>query len=467
MLDREGNRFVTSPTSNFSHQPPADTCVWERSLELLSEELSHHNYTKWIESLELRDEGAEVVVLDAPDTFAKEWIEENYLGRIIDVVSRLSSGRVRVELGVRDREPTPVERPRPVCRSAPPVAEVEAPPFHPRMTFDDFVVGPSNRFVHAAAEAVATKPGEAYNPFFIYGGSGLGKTHLLNAIAHRAWQENPRRLICFLTAEQFVNDLVDSTRRHRWDAFHDRYRRVDVLLIDDIQFIAGKEQTQKEFFHTFNTLHAAHKQIVLTADCSPKEIDHLEDRLKTRFEWGLIGDVQPPCLETRLAILKRKALREGIALPEEVALLIASRVQSSIRKLEGCLIKLVAYTSLTGQPLDLARAEELLRDLLYEEQREVSTERIQQVVADHYGVRVADLKSKRRTAAISKPRQVAMYLCRTLTSHSLPEIGRLFGGRDHTTVLHGCRKIGDLKEQDPSLAQTLRNLRRKLESAPG
>lgn len=456
---------MTLPAPDFSHRTAVDTGVWERSLDLLSEELSHHNYTKWIESLELRDEGAEVVVLDAPDTFSKEWIEENYLERITDVVGRLTGGRVRIELGVCDREPTPVEGRRPVRRVASP--EVEAPPFHPRMTFDDFVVGPSNRFVHAAAEAVATMPGASYNPFFIYGGSGLGKTHLLNAIAHRAWRENPRRLICFLTAEQFVNDLVDSTRRHRWDAFHDRYRRVDILLIDDIQFIAGKEQTQKEFFHTFNTLHAAHKQIVLTADCSPKEIDHLEDRLKTRFEWGLIGDVQLPCLETRLAILKRKALSEGIALPEEVALLIASRVQSSIRKLEGCLIKLVAYTSLTGQPLDLARAEELLRDLLYEEQREVSVERIQQLVADHYGVRVADLKSKRRTAAISTPRQVAMYLCRTLTSHSLPEIGRLFGGRDHTTVLHGCRKIGDLKEQDPSLAQTLRNLRRKLESVPG
>ena len=458
---------MTLPTPNFSHQPPAATGVWERSLDLLSEELSHRHYIKWIESLELRDEGEEVVRLDAPDTFAKEWIEDNYLARITDVVSRLSGGRLRVELGVRDTAPAPVDRPQPTRRIAPPVAEVAPPPFHPRMTFDDFVVGPSNRFVHAAAEAVATMPGESYNPFFIYGGSGLGKTHLLNAIAHRAWRENPRRTICFLTAEQFVNDLVDSTRRHRWDAFHDRYRRVDVLLIDDIQFIAGKEQTQKEFFHTFNTLHAAHKQIVLTADCSPKEIDHLEERLKTRFEWGLIGDVQAPCLETRLAILKRKALREGIALPEEVALLIASRVQSSIRKLEGCLIKLVAYSSLTGQPLDLARAEELLRDLLYEEQREVSAERIQQLVADHYGLRVADLKSKRRTSAIVTPRQVAMYLCRTLTSHSLPEIGRLFGGRDHTTVLHGCRKIGDLREQDPSLAQTLRNLRRKLESAPG
>jgi len=462
---------VTSKTPSKTLHPSAITqpvvSVWERSLDLLAQELSHHNYTKWVESLELHEWDGEVLHLDASDLFAKEWIEENYLARITEVVSRLSDGQVRVELGVREGGKVGVPEAPVVRRVAPGVAEVTPPPFQPGMTFDDFVVGPSNRFVHAAAEAVATMPGEAYNPFFIYGGSGLGKTHLLNAIAHRAWQENPRRTICFLTAEQFVNDLVDSTRRHRWDAFHDRYRRVDLLLLDDIQFIAGKEQTQKEFFHTFNTLHAAHKQIVLTADCSPKEIDHLEERLKTRFEWGLIGDVQPPCLETRLAILKRKALRDGVHLPEEVALLIASRVHSSIRKLEGCLIKLTAYTSLTGQSLDLARAEELLRDLLQEEQREVSPERIQQAVADHYGLRVADLKSKRRTNAISHPRQVAMYLCRILTSHSLPEIGRLFGGRDHTTVLHGCRKIDDLRGQDPSLAQTLRTLRRKLESPAG
>ncbi len=462
-------------TPNSSSGLPPGPGVWERSLGLLSEELSHHNYTKWIQSLELRDGDGEVLHIDAPDTFAKEWIEENYLARIIEVVGRLSEGRMRVELGIRDPGAAAVELPRASRRDDSTVgqvaprtsAAVSPPPFHPRMTFDDFVVGSSNQFVHAAAKAVASMPGRAYNPFFIYGGSGLGKTHLVNAIAHQAWQENPRRLVCLLTAEQFVNDLIDSTRRHRWDAFHDRYRRVDLLIIDDVQFIAGKERTQEEFFHTFNTLHGAHKQIVLTADCSPKEIDHLEDRLKTRFEWGLIGDIQPPCLETRLAILKRKALREGVALPEEVALLIASRVQSSIRKLEGCLIKLVAYTSLTGQSLTLARAEELLRDLLYEEQREVSAERIQQVVADHFGLRVVDLKSKRRTSAIATPRQVAMYLCRTLTSHSLPEIGRLFGGRDHTTVMHGCRKIEELRGRDPSLAQTLRNLRRKLEATPG
>jgi chromosomal replication initiator protein len=331
------------------------------------------------------------------------------------------------------------------------------------MTFEEFVVGPSNQFVHAAAQAVASMPGRTYNPFFIYGGSGLGKTHLLNAIAHRVSGNNPRLQVCLLTAERFVNELIDHMQRNRWDAFRKRYRKVDLLLIDDIQFIAGKERTQEEFFHTFNALHAQHKQIVLTADCSPKEIKSLEERLKTRFEWGLMGDIQAPALETKVAILKKKAELEGMELPEDVALLLASRVHSNVRKLEGCLIKLAAFTSITGQQVDVSLAEQLLRDLLYEERRQLSMEAIQRAVADHYGLKVTDLKSKRRTESISTPRQVAMYLCRTLTSHSLPEIGKVFGGRDHTTVLHGCRKIAETKERDSGLGQTLRVLTGRLE----
>jgi chromosomal replication initiator protein len=343
---------------------------------------------------------------------------------------------------------------------------IDAPPvarFQPRMTFEEFVVGPSNQFVHAAAQAVASMPGRTYNPFFIYGGSGLGKTHLLNAIAHRVSGNNPRLQVCLLTAERFVNELIDHMQRNRWDAFRKRYRKVDLLLIDDIQFIAGKERTQEEFFHTFNALHAQHKQIVLTADCSPKEIKSLEERLKTRFEWGLMGDIQAPALETKVAILKKKAELEGMELPEDVALLLASRVHSNVRKLEGCLIKLAAFTSITGQQVDVSLAEQLLRDLLYEERRQLSMEAIQRAVADHYGLKVTDLKSKRRTESISTPRQVAMYLCRTLTSHSLPEIGKVFGGRDHTTVLHGCRKIAETKERDSGLGQTLRVLTGRLE----
>jgi chromosomal replication initiator protein len=405
--------------------------------------------------------------LDAPDRFFKEWVEERFLGEITEAVARVTDGRMGVQLGIDGEMRVPAATlQEPVVPRAGGRRGIDAPPmarFQPRMTFEEFVVGPSNQFVHAAAQAVASMPGRTYNPFFIYGGSGLGKTHLLNAIAHRVSGNNPRLQVCLLTAERFVNELIDHMQRNRWDAFRKRYRKVDLLLIDDIQFIAGKERTQEEFFHTFNALHAQHKQIVLTADCSPKEIKSLEERLKTRFEWGLMGDIQAPALETKVAILKKKAELEGMELPEDVALLLASRVHSNVRKLEGCLIKLAAFTSITGQQVDVSLAEQLLRDLLYEERRQLSMEAIQRAVADHYGLKVTDLKSKRRTESISTPRQVAMYLCRTLTSHSLPEIGKVFGGRDHTTVLHGCRKIAETKERDSGLGQTLRVLTGRLE----
>ena len=443
--------------------------VWEKTLVCLAADLSPQNFTRWIKPLHAREGDSGVVYLAAPDRFSKEWVEERFLGEISEAVARVSDGRLRVELGIdRGQHHLAAAQHRPEQPSSPIGAATEdgaAARFHPRMTFENFVVGPSNQFVHAAAEAVARIPGRTYNPFFIYGGSGLGKTHLLNAIAHRVSAHNPRLQICLLTAERFVNELIEDIRGDRWDTFRKRYRKVDLLLIDDIQFIAGKERTQEEFFHTFNALHAHHKQIVLTADCSPKEIQSLEDRLKTRFEWGLMGDIQAPALETKVAILRKKAELEGVELAEDVALLLASRVHSNVRKLEGCLIKLAAFTSITGQQVDVRLAEQLLRDLLYEERRELSTDAIQKCVAEHYGLKVSDLKSKRRTESISTPRQVAMYLCRTLTSHSLPEIGKIFGGRDHTTVLHGCRKIAEAKERDPGLSQTLRILTSRLERA--
>jgi chromosomal replication initiator protein len=441
--------------------------VWKKTLDCLAADLSQQNFIKWIKPLQAREGGAGIVHLDAPDRFFKEWVEERFLGEITEAVARVTDGRMGVQLGIDGEMRVPAATlQEPVVPRAGGRRGIDAPPmarFQPRMTFEEFVVGPSNQFVHAAAQAVASMPGRTYNPFFIYGGSGLGKTHLLNAIAHRVSGNNPRLQVCLLTAERFVNELIDHMQRNRWDAFRKRYRKVDLLLIDDIQFIAGKERTQEEFFHTFNALHAQHKQIVLTADCSPKEIKSLEERLKTRFEWGLMGDIQAPALETKVAILKKKAELEGMELPEDVALLLASRVHSNVRKLEGCLIKLAAFTSITGQQVDVSLAEQLLRDLLYEERRQLSMEAIQRAVADHYGLKVTDLKSKRRTESISTPRQVAMYLCRTLTSHSLPEIGKVFGGRDHTTVLHGCRKIAETKERDSGLGQTLRVLTGRLE----
>jgi chromosomal replication initiator protein len=322
--------------------------VWKKTLDCLAADLSQQNFTKWIKPLQAREGEAGVVHLDAPDRFFKEWVEERFLDEISDAVAKVTDGRMAVELGINGDQRVPVTtRHEELASRGVDVMRTEMPPaprFQPRMTFEEFVVGPSNQFVHAAAQAVASMPGRTYNPFFIYGGSGLGKTHLLNAIAHRVSGNNPRLQVCLLTAERFVNELIDYMQRNRWEAFRKRYRKVDLLLIDDIQFIAGKERTQEEFFHTFNALHAQHKQIVLTADCSPKEIESLEERLKTRFEWGLMGDIQAPALETKVAILKKKAELEGMELPEDVALLLASRVHSNVRKLEGCLIKLAAFT---------------------------------------------------------------------------------------------------------------------------
>ena len=311
----------------------------------------------------------------------------------------------------------------------------------PRYSFDTFIVGASNQFAHAACRAVAEAPSRSYNPLFLYGGVGLGKTHLMHAIGHYVLTHSPGLKLTYISAERFMNEVVNAIRYDRILEFRERYRGVDVLLVDDIQFIVGKERTQTEFFHTFNALHDAQKQIVLSSDCPPHQITELEERLRSRFEWGLIADIQPPDLETKIAILKRKAEAEGVPLPDDVALYIAGRIKSNIRELEGSLIRLLAYASLTGRELSMTLAQEVLRDVLRHEERAVTIDMIQKFVAEYYQLKLVELKSRNNSKSVAMPRQVAMYLCKSLTNASLPEIGKSFGGKHHSTVIHSIRKV--------------------------
>jgi chromosomal replication initiator protein len=326
-------------------------------------------------------------------------------------------------------------------------SDVSELPLNPKYSFETFVVGSCNQFAHAAALAVADSPSKTYNPLYIYGGVGLGKTHLMCAIGHHVKDQNRHLRLAYISAEKFMNELINAIRYDQTMVFRDKYRSIDVLLIDDIQFIAGKERTQEEFFHTFNALYDGQKQIVISSDCPPRNIPTLEERLHSRFEWGLIADIQPPDLETKIAILRKKAETEKIDLPDNVALFIASKIKSNIRELEGSLVRLTALSSLKGESINLLLAQEALKNIVEEEERAITIETIQKVVADFYNLKVADLKSKTNSRNIAVPRQIAMYLCKTLTKASLPEIGREFGGKHHTTVLHSINKISDLYDQ--------------------
>jgi len=319
---------------------------------------------------------------------------------------------------------------------------------NPRYTFDTFIVGSSNQFAHAASRAVAEAPSRSYNPLFIYGGVGLGKTHLMHAIGHYVLQHDPTLKLTYISSERFMNEMINGLRYDRILDFRERYRTVDVLLVDDTQFLSGKEGTQTEFFHTFNALYDSQKQIVLSSDCPPHEIPSLEERLRSRFEWGLIADIQSPDLETKVAILKKKADAEAVPLPDNVAIYIAGKIKSNIRELEGSLIRLIAYASLTGQEITLALAQDVLKNILGHDERAITIEIIQKFVADYYNLKIVDLKSRNNSKSIAMPRQIAMYLCKSLTHASLPEIGRSFGGKHHSTVIHSVRKIEALRKKD-------------------
>jgi chromosomal replication initiator protein len=331
----------------------------------------------------------------------------------------------------------------------PPIVGPGPAGLNPRYTFDTFIVGSSNQFAHAASRAVAEAPSRSYNPLFIYGGVGLGKTHLMHAVGQYVLQHDRNLKLTYISSERFMNEMINAVRYDRVIDFRERYRTVDVLLVDDIQFLAGKEGTQTEFFHTFNALYDSQKQIVLSSDCPPHEIPSLEERLRSRFEWGLIADIQSPDLETKIAILKKKAETEAVPLPDDVAIYIAGRIKSNIRELEGSLIRLIAYASLTGQEISLPLTQEVLKNILEHDEKAVTIETIQKYVADYYNLKLADLKSRNNSKSVAMPRQVAMYLCKSLTHASLPEIGRSFGGKHHSTVIHSIRKVEDLRKKKP------------------
>ena len=426
----------------------------------LKEKVGLHNFETWIKPLRASEVKDDTVTIEVPSTLFRDWLNDNYVDAIEEEFSRHHDQPVIIAIAVNapardDAATTPPGRaPR----------HPEAPTLIPRYTFENFVVGASNQFAHAACVAVANRPADHYNPLFIYGGVGLGKTHLVNAVGHRLLERNPGQKVVYTTFESFMNQLIGSLRRDRMNEFKSRFRSIDVLILDDIQFIAGKERTQEEFFHTFNSLYENHKQIILTSDRFPKEIPNLEDRLRNRFEWGLTADIQPPDIETRIAILCKKAEEEEIDLPQEVANFLATNIWSNVRELEGSLTRLGAFASLTKVEITIDLAQEVLRHTLKDNEKQVTVRNIQKAICEHFDVKISDLKSKRRTKNLALARQMAMYLCRKFTATSFPAIGAEFGGRDHSTVIHASKTIEQKTVTDPYVKATVDRLVRQLKN---
>ncbi len=418
--------------------------IWQKVLNLIKTELTEVSYNTWLKPIEPVIMKDHLIILAVANDFSKGILEARYKNLIINTLKQITSEEYGLEFTVPGSEK--YLKASQLNKNNTDLS-FDALNLNPKYVFDTFVIGNSNRFAHAASLAVAEAPPKANNPLFIYGGVGLGKTHLMHAIGHYVLGQNPNTKVVYVSSEKFTNELINSIRDDKNVEFRNKYRNVDILLIDDIQFIAGKERTQEEFFHTFNALHDANKQIIISSDRPPKEIPTLEDRLRSRFEWGLITDIQPPDLETRIAILRKKAELEGIDVPNEVMHYIAKQIESNIRELEGALIRIVAYSSLTNKEVTVDLASEALKDIISPSRpKPITVDLIKEVVAEHCNVELEDFISKKRTRSISYPRQIAMFLCRELTDLSLPKIGDEFGGRDHTTVIHAHEKIGnDLK----------------------
>ncbi|MFQ5344993.1 MAG: chromosomal replication initiator protein DnaA [Mariprofundus sp.] len=414
--------------------------IWQRVSDLLKEEIPASRFDAWIRSLSAQCEDQQLVI-KVPSRFFLDGLKSSYGNKIATLVKQVTGEEIAVSYVVD----TSLEHAAEPAVAASPASSVDGF-IDPRFTFENFVVGSGNEFCHAACRAVADKPGEIYNPLYLYGGVGLGKTHLINAVANSLISYNHTR-IAYRTGERFTNELIQAIRNGSTDQFRNQYRQVDVLIIDDIQFIAGKDRTQEEFFHTFNALHEIKKQIILTSDRSPRELTNLMERLRSRFNWGLVADIQPPDLETRLAILSSKAELAGIALDKGVAHLLASRITNNVRELEGALTRLTAHATLTGRTIDITFARHVLRDLLHEEVRAISIVDIQKKVASYFNINIREMTSSKRSKNVAYPRQIAMYASKNLTTQSLPEIGNQFGGRDHTTVLHAVRKITKMREE--------------------
>jgi chromosomal replication initiator protein len=434
--------------------------IWQHVLEYIRQNINDVEYHTWFERIRPLGINNGVLELGVPTSFAGDWIQKHYAGLIQEGLAHLGAQAPRFELKVIPGTPIQTD----IFSSAQSTSIPSDPRsrLNPKYTFENFVVGPNNRLAHAAALAVAESPGRAYNPLFIYGGVGLGKTHLMHAVGHSVALRFPKLKIEYVSTETFTNDLINGIQRDRMNEFRERYRSVDLLLVDDIQFIAGKERIQEEFFHTFNTLYEARKQIILSSDRPPKDILTLESRLRSRFEWGLITDIQPPELETRIAILKMNAEYRGIWIPDEVLEYIARQVTSNIRELEGSLMRVIAYASLNGVEISKAVAARALSDIFTARETEYLPEEILRAVAEHYGLRPEELRGVGRRKEVVLPRQVAMYLIRELTHASLPEIGQFFGGRDHTTVLYAIQKVQELLDADRSLQKDLALIRERL-----
>jgi chromosomal replication initiator protein len=459
--------------------------IWEEILSRVQAKVNRHSFYTWFKPTAFIADDGRTVTVRVPNALFKDWITKHYSGVIAEALEEVRRTEALVNFvasGTPEADapastpPPPAPEPRrnpergtgtsepgaanqelgtagtlgtvSVEDSLPPLQPTSSAGLNPRYTFDTFIVGSSNQFAHAACRAVAEAPSRSYNPLFIYGGVGLGKTHLMHAIGHYVLLHDRNLVLTYISSERFMNEMINAVRYDRLIDFRERYRSVDVLLVDDVQFLAGKEGTQNEFFHTFNALYDSQKQIVLSSDCPPHEIEQLEERLRSRFEWGLIADIQSPDLETKTAILKKKAEAEAVPLPDSVAIYIAGRIKSNIRELEGSLIRLIAYASLTGRELSVELAQEVLRNVKDHEEKAITIDHIQKFVSDYYQLKLADLKSRNNSKSIAMPRQVAMYLCKSLTHASLPEIGRSFGGKHHSTVIHSIKKVEALRKRD-------------------
>lgn len=436
--------------------------LWDKTLDLIKVELTEVSFNTWLKAIQPVSLSDNTFTLSIPDDFTKGILEARYLTLIKNALKQVSSNYYEIKLVIGSEDKDALHEEESKLEKA--AEDQSYSSLNPKYTFDTFVIGNSNRLAHAASVAVAESPAKAYNPLFIYGGVGLGKTHLMHAIGHYILNQNKKAKVVYVSSETFTNELINSIRDDKNEDFRNKYRNIDVLLVDDIQFIAGKERTQEEFFHTFNALHEANKQIIISSDRPPKEIPTLEDRLRSRFEWGLIADIQPPDLETRIAILKKKAKVENLTISDDVMLLIAKKIQSNIRELEGALIRIVAYSSLTNGEINETLAEEALKDIITSiKPKIVSPNTIKEAVGSYFNIKIEDFNAKKRNKSIVYPRQIAMYLCREITDLSLPRIGDEFG-RDHTTIMHAHEKISNEIKIDPNLKSIIEDLKNRIEN---
>ncbi len=439
--------------------------IWNKGLSLIKKDLNNEIFELWFKPTAFKSFANGEINISVPNRYCGEWLKTNYYGLIKEALINITHDRdIRINF-IPDKEKEKIEDVEIVKEaSAKTSLFKEKRMLNRKYNFENFIVGPSNQFAHAAALAVAENPGKSYNPLFIYGGVGLGKTHLINAIGDHVVKNKPDVKIIYLTAEQFTNEVVAAIRYDKMYAFKEKYRNIDMLLVDDIHFFSGKDRSQEEFFYTFNTLYEAHRPVIITSDKYPKEMLNIEERLRSRFEWGLIADIQQPDFETRMAILKQKAEAENTKLPEDVLLFLVDTIKTNIRVLEGALIRLGAWASLTGKPITVELAKDILKATIVEKEKTITSDAIQRAVADHFQIKLTELKSKKRTKNLVMPRQVAMYLCRDLTNLSYPEIGKYFGGKDHTTVIHACRQIEKMKEKESRLKDAIETLIKALKA---